>query len=307
MKKSTGIKRFLAVLFTALFILALVPTGDSYAATKKGWVTKKGHKYYYNDSGKQKKGFVTVGKNTYYFTPKAIKTKKGDASVTINPKGSMVRGWFKLDGKYYYFNRSNGKMVKNKTIDGIKIAKDGTAKKTDYNEKKMNLMILARERMQSLTKPSDSKEVKREACYDYVKDNFTKTAVNADIDGKNQMVVLENIRSRADWDIIFADFGLSKNHGDCVAWACSVAYLIHECGYDDVYIVDDKKGTGYDSAHPAHAWAECEGKVFDAYFGSYKGKDSNYNTGYACNKTGSFPDWPINKKNVATGEATSAN
>ncbi|NAS19009.1 hypothetical protein GND98_014300 [Clostridium butyricum] len=37
---------------------------------------------------------------------------------------SVAKGWKQIDGKWYYFD-SEGKMVKNTTVNGYKIGADG--------------------------------------------------------------------------------------------------------------------------------------------------------------------------------------
>ena len=50
MKKHYSIKRVFSIVLVLFIIFGLVPTADVNAASKKGWVTKKGYKYYYDDN-----------------------------------------------------------------------------------------------------------------------------------------------------------------------------------------------------------------------------------------------------------------
>ena len=299
MKNKGMVKRIISLLLVIAMVAVFVPSNVNAASKKNGWVTKKGYKYYVM-AGRTQTGFVTIKKKTYYFAPKKMTAKYNDKKFVVAPKGAMLKGWYKIKKNYYYFDRINGKMAKSTTVDGIKINKKGIAKKTSYNIKKINVMILAREVMMSITKPGDAKDVKREKCYDFVMDEFVKTSTT----DSSGIIHFETEHESRDWDLKFASFGLENRMGDCVSWAASVAYLLQECGYKDVYIVTDSKKTTYSNSGMAHAWAQAAGRVYDAYFGSYKGKDANYDAGYACDKTGSYQDWPIYMKNISTGEVS---
>ncbi len=297
--------RILSAVLVAAMILAFAPGMNAQAASKKkGWVSKGGYKYYYLKSGKMATGLTKIGKKTYYFAPKKMTVTVGGKKKVVLKKGAAAKGWYKIKNDYYYFSRSSGLMSKSCVVDGITIKKNGKAKKTAYNKKKIELMILARETVQGITNIKDSKAVKRSKCFNWVKEFELKYGTN---DGKGNPLILENIRGQKDWDIQFASFGLKNHMGDCVAHAATLAYLFLECGYKTVYIVDDKKGEGYNPKNPAHAWVMVSNRAYDAYFASlsgHGGDEKNYDTGYACNKTGNYGDWPINLKNVSTGEAS---
>ena len=69
---------------------------------KKGkFVEKKGNTYYKQGRKYVKSKFLKLGKRTYFF----------------DKNGVMTKGWIKRKGNYYYFNRSNGKMAKNRRVD----------------------------------------------------------------------------------------------------------------------------------------------------------------------------------------------
>ena len=286
--------RYFSLVLAILLVVTFIPMSGVQAASKKGWVKKKGYKYYYSEDGKMQTGFTKVGKDTYYFTPKAIKAKYKGKSVTIAPKGSMLKGWYKIKKKYYYFDRNSGKLAVNKTVDSIKTDKKGAAKSSDHNMKKINLMILAREKMQCLTKASDSKEAKRRACFDYCK-SISYIGYH----------FLKNERSKSDWDIIFASDVLdptvhSAPGGECTAMACTFAYMAHECGYKTVYVVDDDPSLKGDN----HSWVEIDGKIFDSLFARTSGKGgdgANYNADYSGGDTGHIR---INTRDISTGKET---
>ena len=90
---------------------------------KKGWYTKNGKTYYYDENGKALKSkFLTYKGDKYYF----------------NRYGRMVRGLNKIQNNYYYF-RTNGKALVNtwKKIKGKKyyFGSDGKAYKGAHKVK----------------------------------------------------------------------------------------------------------------------------------------------------------------------------
>ena len=99
MNNRRNIFRVLSFVLALVFVITFFPVSDVNAAAKKVWVKKKGYKYYYSEEGKMQTGFTQVGKNTYYFTPKAIKAKYSGKTYTIAPKGSMLKGWYKIKNK----------------------------------------------------------------------------------------------------------------------------------------------------------------------------------------------------------------
>ena len=81
---------------------------------------------------------------------------------------SNYRGWKKIDGKYYYFDRTTGAQLRSCTVDGIRLNSDGSAVSSSYNNEKIRTMIKARSIMESITNTSDSKETKLRKCFNWV-------------------------------------------------------------------------------------------------------------------------------------------
>ena len=119
------------------------PTVDP--SKKNGFVTENGYKYYYQNGVKVKGKWVKDNGKYYYFTKNtglmvtSTLLANSDKSViyyvnrygervtnllgTVNgdkyyfgTTGNAVRGWKGTKGNFYYFNPSDGKMVKNKFI-----------------------------------------------------------------------------------------------------------------------------------------------------------------------------------------------
>ena len=203
-------------------------------------VTRKGKKYCKLANGrKATKRFVEIKGKTYYF----------------GKTGVMEKGWIKKGGEYYYLDRSSGAQKFNCKVDGIRLRRDGRARRSDYNDQKIKTMITAKNIMNKVTKPTDSKSQKLKKVFDWVMlDNYYRqyrTLASARAKGKG-------------WEITFANDIFKKGYGCCVSEACAFAFLAHECGYTS-YVCDDT----------AHAWTEIDGRVYDTLFAQAKSY-SNY-------------------------------
>ncbi len=103
--------------------------GES-GAMKKGWVSDNGRWYYMMPSGAMAKAcWVEVNGKWYYFTQSgAMMTGwvlyKNDWYY-LDASGAMVTGWKLIKGEWYYLDPANGKMLKNTTVDGYRLAADG--------------------------------------------------------------------------------------------------------------------------------------------------------------------------------------
>ena len=126
-----------------------------------GWIEKSGYTYYYNKSGEMVTGLTNINMDTYYFMKKDIGSMK---------KGSLVRGWKKLGNNYYFFSRQTGAMVTGEKVDGIVLKDNGKARLTTGVEQSIKSMISARTLVNSITDPSDSKNIKKEKCKVYLED-----------------------------------------------------------------------------------------------------------------------------------------
>lgn len=279
--KSTLIKNALCFVVASAMMVSAIPAVRVDAAKKNGWIKQGGYKYYYSN-GVKATGFRNIDGYTYYFSKKA----HGKA-----PKGVAIKGWHKIKGSYYYFDRTKGFMARGKKVDGIKVELDGTADETSYAVSKIETMMRARKLVKNITKPTDSRKTKRKKVFKYM----TKVPYIG-------YHFLKNVRDQKDWDIIMANDVLDENAhatngGECTAMACALGYLLHECGYKTVYITDDDSSLYGD----AHSWVEIDGKAFDPLFARTKGWNNYYNASYNHNGSGANL-WAINRRNVSTGK-----
>ena len=118
-----------------------VPAAKKAAATasKAGWRTVSGKKYYYNAAGKKVTGWQTIGGKKYFFRKKDGRMLTGWQKINkkkyyfSKSDGHMLTGWQKIGGKKYFLSRSDGHMLTGKQkIDGrrYKFSSKGVLKKT---------------------------------------------------------------------------------------------------------------------------------------------------------------------------------
>jgi hypothetical protein len=208
------------------------------------FITKNGKKYYQNENGKLIKGkFYKIKGKTYYFAK----------------NGVMQKGWIKKGKDYYYLDRNTGVMKSGCKVDGIKIKKNGKAKKTAYNTKKIETMITAKKIVNKVTKTTDTKSQKLKKVFNWVLKHPYK-----------RYRILAQAKQKEGWEMEYANDEFKKGKGCCVSEASALAFLAHECGYKDVYICDD---TG-------HAWVEINGRVYDTLFAEAKNYNKYYNSSY---------------------------
>lgn len=112
-------------------------TPDGYYVDSKGvkgkqvsGFVKVGGKVYCYVSGEMMTGLKKIGKNRYYFKENGARKEKGwvtvDGDKYYIQKGVVQTGWVVCKGKRYYFS-AKGKLVTNKTVDGVAIGADGVA------------------------------------------------------------------------------------------------------------------------------------------------------------------------------------
>lgn len=108
-------------------------------ASKAGWRTVSGKKYYYNAAEKKVTGWQTIGGRKYFFRKKDGRMMTGWQKINkkkyyfSKSDGHMLTGWQKIGGKKYFLSRSDGHMLTGKQkIDGrrYKFSSKGVLKKT---------------------------------------------------------------------------------------------------------------------------------------------------------------------------------
>ena len=108
---------------TSVYNVSAVMDVNQVQATKNGWVTVDGKKYYYSN-GVKVTGWQTISGKKYYFGANGVMQKNwrtfSGKKYFFGSNGVMRTGWQTISGKKYYFG-ANGVMQKNwRTFSGKK-------------------------------------------------------------------------------------------------------------------------------------------------------------------------------------------
>lgn len=226
----------------------------SAAANRNKWVKSGGYTYYLNSKGNYAKGFVKIKNRKYYFDSNAVQRT----------------GWRNIRGAYYYFrlvNGSGGYMMRNITIDGIKILSNGKAKVTSANKRKLGIMTYCQGLLDQYTVPSWSMAQKLRTMFDYVCWNFGNSWI-------------PDYFYEKDYDAVYAEFLFYRGYGDCFAFACGFGYLMNAIGYHNVVVAHNTK----------HCWIEWNKHTFDPHWHMSYPSTNTYYISRAQNGTGGRPD-----------------
>lgn len=208
---------------------------------KIGWTKVNGNVYYYTKDGEAyRRGIYWIGKSAYMFSD----------------SGVMQKGWQKISEGYCLFDRISGKRIIKKTVDGIKIDKNGFAVTDSKGKRKIETMMKAARILHKITKPTDTMAQKRLKCFKWVVAFPYK-----------QYRKLGPIYRMQGWEVIFANDIFENHQGCCVSDSAAIAFLFREIGYNNVSICHD---TG-------HAWTAIGKYIYDSVFAEAKSFKDNYN------------------------------
>ena len=185
------------------------------------------HNYYYYVNKKRVHGFRKINGKTYYF----------------DKKGAQHTGWQKINGKYYFFKIGKGKkgyLVKNKTVNHIKLGKKGTAKNVKKNKKRLSVLIEATRIVEKVTTPDMKKSKKLKRCFDYVVENYAYR-------GSPDFVMTK------DWEVDHAYYMAFNGRGVCYHYGAWFAFVANACGYKECYAVSSG----------GHGWSQINGMITD--------------------------------------------
>ena len=77
------------------------------------------------------------------------------------------------------------------------------------------------------------------------------------------------------WYAFNANQLFMRRRGNCIPYACAMAYMAKVIGYENVYICS--RGTKQQSFH---TWTEINGVVYDSYFAKRRDADKYYGIKY---------------------------
>lgn len=306
---------FLALCAVMLFALCVpaAASADVQTSTEenvetvKNGLKKEGGKYYYYVNGKKvKRTWKKINGKRYYFTSKyfaatgcfkvsgklfvfrsngqlAESSKPaiinvGSSSYYVNKNGVAATGWLKIGKKLYYAGTA-GKLMKNRTYQGITFTKTGAAKNDTAAQLKLKTMSIA----SSITKSSMSKSEKLRACWNYV------------VGGKIRYSSYYPNLNKTGWQKETALRTLTTGRGNCYGFACAFAALASEVGYNP-YVICGRVAGNRDGASDGltrHCWVKIDNRYYDSeaqYAGWYPGVYGygSYNIYHTIQKTVKF-------------------
>ena len=216
----------------AMFLTIKTPSAEK----GTGWQVVNQRVVYVKTNGIRKKGLKKIGKKTYYFSK----------------AGVQQTGWHQIGNDYYYFQTINGRrgyMVSSRTVNGIRLKKNGKAKLTAYAKKKLPVLAAYTKLVAQWTRPTMTKLEKLRICYQKILDN------------RNFFMIFGNtpylqFHYSPTWEIDYAERFLNRRKGACYEFGAGLAFLANAAGYSNVKAI----------CSGSHGWAEISGKVYDAGF-----------------------------------------
>ncbi len=255
------IRKKTAMLLMLLFALILLGTPVSAAKYKSEWLLRSGRYYYYDANGKKTTGLAKIKNKKYYF----------------DSKGIQRTGWQLIGKSYYFFNvgkAKKGNMVTNKTVNGVRLNKNGKAVLTKDSKEKLKLMVHATSVVEKITNWSMSKMERLRKCFDYTKSKYKYYDWRRFTNAKN-------------WDRAYAGDMFYHGRGNCYSYAAAFAYLANAAGYSASVI-----------SSGGHGWAEIGGRVFDPDWALVSKVDSYFNMSYSLSGKGGRPNYKPNRRYV---------
>ncbi len=194
--------------------------------------------------GAKPNGWLTLNGKTYYCS-----------------NGALYYSWCEIGGSYYFFDRSACTLVKGAKVDGLTVGADGKAATDWYTTGKIRTFIKAKNVVAQITKPTDSVDSKKLACFKWVM-SFPYAQYR---------LVGQSMKSPG-FEMLFANDIFDRHAGCCGSTSYAFAFLAVECGCKAVYVCDDGVSTS------GHAWVTMEGnnRVYDVIFAEAKSFSANY-------------------------------
>lgn len=233
-------------------------------AFKPYWKENKGKYYYRIQDGKWAAGITQIGDKKYYF----------------DKKGVQHVGWQKIDKAYYYFRIAGGEkgyMVCSQKVNQIKLGKNGKAKISKANKKRLWVLAEAQRVVERATKRSllMSKKEKLQASWKYILKNW-------------RYVESPDYRYKKGWEVKNAYWCLESDRGDCMAQGAAFAFIGNACGYTGCCSVSSG----------GHGWAEVKGRVCDPTWAKVDKKHNYFMMKMSLSGKNRRPRYKTNRKHV---------
>ena len=171
--------------------------------------------------------------------------------------GKSSKGWvITSDGQRKY--RKNSKAVKDCRYRAPNSKKLSSGQRSD-----LRAYQRARRIVNGITNSHMSKSEKLKVCYKWLIRSNGSGGWRRLSDGGNY------------WYAINANDLFEHRRGDCISYACAMAYMAKVIGYNNVNVCSRDTRAGNH-----HTWTEINGRVYDSYFGKRRGIKKYYGISY---------------------------
>ena len=232
------------------------------------WKKQYGAKYYLLKDGSMAVGARRIGGQYYVFDAngallqpkKNAIVKSGSRRYYVTPEGKAISGWNIIKKKLYKTNK-RGKILTDKTVDGITLTKNGSAKDSTSTVWKKKFI----KTVNAITNAKMTKREKLRACWNYL------------VSHRHFRYALKYPKlSEKDWQKKTAYNMLVTGSGNCYSFACAFAAMANAVGYES-YVVCGRVSGSRDHARDGltrHAWVRIGGLNYDPegqFAGWYRG------------------------------------
>lgn len=227
---------------------------------RKTWKTIKGKKYYFKSNGKAAIGVTKINGIYYMFKKNGVlqtasKTKLRTVDgkkYLVNKEGKLCTGFQNISGNMYYFSadkKSYGQMMKNTTVNGVQLKKDGTV---SPDAMMVKAHVKAQGILNAITSAGMSQGQKLQAAWNYVV-SHVRYASN-----------YPNLANGL-WPRDMGYTVLCTNAGNCYGYACAFAALAYEIGYRPILVTGRVPGSrdGAADGYTRHCWVQIGGLSYD--------------------------------------------
>lgn len=171
--------------------------------------------------------------------------------------GKSSKGWVITSGGQRKY-RKNSKAVKDCRYRAPNSKKLSSGQRSD-----LRAYQRARRIVNGITNSHMSKSEKLKVCYKWLIRSNGYGGWRRLSDGGNY------------WYAINANDLFEHRRGDCISYACAMAYMAKVIGYNNVNVCSrDTRARNH------HTWTEINGRVYDSYFGKRSGIKKYYGISY---------------------------
>lgn len=171
--------------------------------------------------------------------------------------GKSSKGWVITSGGQRKYRKSS------KAVKDCRYRAPNSKKLSSGQRSDLRAYQRARRIVNGITNSHMSKSEKLKVCYKWLIRSNGYGGWRRLSDGGNY------------WYAINANDLFDHRRGDCISYACAMAYMAKVIGYNNVNVCSrDTRARNH------HTWTEINGRVYDSYFGKRRGIKKYYGISY---------------------------